>query len=58
MPHTYKHIVPKYPVAQHIFQNHVNHIYDESGKRQTVDTVINGEQKYICNQRENNELGI
>ena len=44
-------------MAQHIFQHHSNHIYDEAGKFQTVDTLINGEQKDLWNQIMSNELG-
>ena len=29
VPHTYKHLSTNYLVAQHILQNHANHIYDE-----------------------------
>ena len=43
--------------TQHILLHHTNHIYDESGKLQTVDTLINGEQKYLWNQNMSNELG-
>ena len=58
MPHTYKHIEINYLVAQHIFQHLSNHIYNESVKRQTVDTIINWEQRYLWNQSMSNELGI
>ena len=43
--------------TQHILLHHTNHIYDESGKLQTVDTLVNGEQKYLLNQSMSNELG-
>ena len=58
VPYTYKNIATKYLVSHHIFQYHANHIYDEAGKRQKVDTLINGEQKELCTQSMSNELCI
>ena len=56
MPYTYKHLATHYLVAQHIFQNHANHIYVKAVKRQKVDTLINGEQNNLWSQSMSNEL--
>ena len=58
VPYTYKHLANNYLMAQYIFHHHVNHIYYEAVKHQTVDTLINGEQKYLCTQSMSNELCI
>ena len=48
-------------LAQHLFGNDyfpvVNHIYNEFGKRETVDTLINGPNKDVWLQALSNEFG-
>ena len=57
VPHTYKHLATNYRAAQHILRHHSNHIYDEAGELQTLDALINGQQKYLWTQSMSNELG-
>ena len=53
----YKHHAIQYLAAQEIFRISVNHIYDDKGKRETVDTLLNGKNKIIWTQALSNEIG-
>jgi hypothetical protein len=54
--------VPQQPSLQHIqavqiFTPHVNHIYDEHGKKETLDTLLSGKDSTIWMKSLANELG-
>ena len=46
-------------IAQHVFdpQHHINHIYNESGKRETLDTLLKGSQQETWQRSLSNEWG-
>ena len=58
-PSNYKARAATYLLAQHIFdlQPMVNHIYDANGKRETVDTLINGTDSAHWTKSLSNEFG-
>ena len=54
---TFKHRATLLLTATEIFRASANHIYDKNGRKETVDTLIHGENKRIWIQALSNELG-
>jgi hypothetical protein len=56
--HNYRHRATQYLAAQHIFQPVVNHIYNKvTGKKETIDSLLRGENKAIWQKAVSNEFG-
>ena len=53
----YKSIAAKALLAQHIYDNHLNNIYDDSGKKLTLSKLLKGPSKHVWSQSLSNELG-
>ena len=53
----YKHLAAQQLLAQHIFQHCANHIYNTSGKKETIDTMLAGPHKEIWDKSLSNEWG-
>ena len=47
----------QYLVAQHIFQPHLNHIFDQFGNRQSLEVLLKGEDADTWTKALSNELG-
>ena len=57
---SYKHHAAMYLLANHLFQQDTHqalHIYDKNGVKQTLEKVLQGEQKVIWNKSSSNEFG-
>ena len=54
---SYKHRAAMLLTATEIFCVAANHIYDENGKKETVDSLINGKDRKVWNQALSNEIG-
>ena len=53
----YKHFAATRLLAQHIFQHKVNHIYNEHGKKETMESLLRGENKVLWDRSLSNEFG-
>lgn len=53
----FRHLAGQSLTAQHIFNQHVYHVYGPNGKRETINTVIQGAKKELWTRSLSNEWG-
>ena len=53
----FRSMAAQYLVTEHIFKPRVNHIYRPDGKKETIDTLLQGSDRTIWNQSLSNEWG-
>ena len=53
----FRHLAVQYITAQDMFHLHVNHIYRPDGKKETIDTLLQGSDRDIWMQSLSNEWG-
>jgi hypothetical protein len=56
--HNFCHCATQYLAIQHVFQPAMNHIYNKTtGKKETIDSLLRGENKAIWQKVVSNEFG-
>lgn len=53
----FHHLAVQHLAAQHLFQPKVNHIFTSAGKKETIDSILNGTNKVVWTQSLRNEWG-
>ena len=53
----FRHLAAQHLTAQHIFQPKVNHIFTASGKKETIDSLLNSINKVVWTRSLSNEWG-
>jgi hypothetical protein len=55
--HNFRHQATQYLAAQHVFQPTVNHIYNQHGKKETIDSLLRGPNKEVWKKAISNKFG-
>ena len=53
----FKHLAAQHLTAQHAFQPTVNHIFQENGKKETIDRLLKSNHKHVWTRSLSNEWG-